>query len=342
MDEYFCPNCGAILNDQYGFDPSRGFWSCTCCGKLLMDDDIYEGDIYEGVAWFCDNCGALLNRQPGFSDIYDSWACTECGYGNIIADSEIYESEEDYQYNKDSRPNAATYYQESEQEYEEEEYEEDDDEYEEECEENEFQETVEHIRQAESEQVYQEEEHTLKNALKKKRVKAFLFNKKKIEIHYSHEELIGNNISFVVSLLTKDAFSNIKTVSEKDIYEGSKYKVGQVEQVRIGGSSIFRKSDLIPYDAEIIVTYHEKREIIIPFSERSLRKTNYVLAIDRLQKLGFTEIHQKPIHDLIVGWAKKDGAVERITINGVSSFKKNSVFVYDAQIIIEYHTFKSK
>ena len=23
-DEYTCPNCGAVLNDQYGFDPDNG------------------------------------------------------------------------------------------------------------------------------------------------------------------------------------------------------------------------------------------------------------------------------------------------------------------------------
>lgn len=29
MDEYFCPNCGATLNDQPGFDPNGGTWTCT-------------------------------------------------------------------------------------------------------------------------------------------------------------------------------------------------------------------------------------------------------------------------------------------------------------------------
>ena len=88
-NEYFCPHCGAILNDQPGFDPNNGTWICTECGQLLMDDDIYNGDAYEGVAWFCDNCGALLNRQPGFSDSYGSWTCTECGHVNGITGDAI-------------------------------------------------------------------------------------------------------------------------------------------------------------------------------------------------------------------------------------------------------------
>lgn len=89
MDEYFCPKCGAILNDQYGFDPNGGTWHCTECGELLMDDDVYDGDSFEGVAWYCDSCGALLNRQYGFSDSYGLWTCTECGHTNGIAEDDI-------------------------------------------------------------------------------------------------------------------------------------------------------------------------------------------------------------------------------------------------------------
>lgn len=104
----------------------------------------------------------------------------------------------------------------------------------------------------------------------------------------------------------------------------------------------FEKGDLIPYDAEIIITYHEKKEITIPFSERSLRKMNYVEAGDRLQELGFTEIYEKPIRDLVTGWVKKDGTVEKVTIGGLNPFKKNSIFPFDVEIVIEYHTFKKK
>lgn len=93
---------------------------------------------------------------------------------------------------------------------------------------------------------------------------------------------------------------------------------------------------------EDFITYHEKKEITIPFSERSLRNMNYVEAGDRLQELGFTEIYEKPIRDLVTGWVKKDGAVEKVTIDSVHPFKKNSVFSYDVEITIEYHTFKKK
>ena len=89
MDEYFCPKCGSILNNQAGFSPDCGAWTCTDCGEMLMDDDVYDGDEYEGVAWFCDSCGVLLNRQDGFSDSYGSWTCTECGHNNGTTEDDI-------------------------------------------------------------------------------------------------------------------------------------------------------------------------------------------------------------------------------------------------------------
>ena len=178
--------------------------------------------------------------------------------------------------------------------------------------------------------------------MRKKRAKAFLFRRKKIELHYDCEKLIGKNVSFVVSALTHDAFSNIKTVPIKDIYVGSEYDVGQVLKVAIGGSSSFQEGARIPYDAEIVISYHDKREITVPFSERSLRNMNYVLACNKLQELGFTEIYKKPIPDLTTGWIRKNGAVEKIVIGDAYPFKKNSIFAYDAKIVIEYHTFKKK
>ena len=171
-------------------------------------------------------------------------------------------------------------------------------------------------RQAKVERIRLEKkkERKEKNALRKQRVKAFLLRGKKIEIRYGYGELIGKSISFVLSALKEGAFTNIKTTPIKDIYIGSNYQVGQVEQIVISGYSCFRAGDMIPYDTEIVVTYHEKREIVIPFSEKTLRKLNYITASNKLRKLGFTEIYEHAICDLITGWVKKDGAVEKVTI----------------------------
>ena len=99
MSDYYCPNCGADLGDQPGFDPDAGYWTCTECGQFLTDpgDESDEPSRFDGVGWFCDGCGAYLNKQSGFSDWYSSWTCTECGHVNNLSEDEIYESEEAYQ-----------------------------------------------------------------------------------------------------------------------------------------------------------------------------------------------------------------------------------------------------
>lgn len=433
MDEYFCPNCGATLNDQYGFDPSCGAWTCTSCGMKLMDDDVYDGDTYEGVAWYCDSCGALLNKQSGFSDSCGSWTCTECYHTNPINEDEIYESEDDYN-NRVLCPNCNANIRKQwgycgyEDDWEctecgsklhreysfddysvvEDEVEEDDkyecpncgsdlseqsyfNEYEDEWTCTECGARLHHDYSSEPYEIIEDDEeddesystpssghtdysrtstytyttstssksnssngytpkteHVKKEQkrsdgeLFKQRLKAFFFKRKKIRMKYRYDELLGKNVEDVETKLHNLAFNDIKLIPIKDIYVGSSYRVGQVEQIVISGSSYFVEGDMIPYDAEIIITYHVKREITIPFSERELRKLNYVEAGDKLQNLGFTEIYERPIRDLVTGWIKKDGSVEKITIGNVYPFKKNSVFVYDTEILIEYHTFKKK
>lgn len=95
-EEYYCPNCDAVLNDQIGFDPDGGVWTCTECGKELYGDEIAETmHRYEGVVWRCDCCNAVLNKQYGFDDYCSSWRCTECGHINEISDDNVCESEDD-------------------------------------------------------------------------------------------------------------------------------------------------------------------------------------------------------------------------------------------------------
>lgn len=86
---FYCPNCDSILNEQIGFDPESGVWTCTKCGELLMDENLYEGESFEGVIWYCDKCNDILNKQPGFSDSYGSWICDKCHFRNIISDEMI-------------------------------------------------------------------------------------------------------------------------------------------------------------------------------------------------------------------------------------------------------------
>ena len=87
--EHFCTNCGAVLDDQPGFDPEKGVWRCTECGAQLYGDGVYAGEKYPDIMWFCDRCDAFLNKQEGFRDDCGTWKCRECGHVNTIDETEI-------------------------------------------------------------------------------------------------------------------------------------------------------------------------------------------------------------------------------------------------------------
>ena len=88
-EEHFCPHCGAILDDQDGFDPENGFWRCAICGTELYGDAAEAGARYPGVFWYCDGCGSFLNEQAAFSDALDEWTCAECGRANEISEEAV-------------------------------------------------------------------------------------------------------------------------------------------------------------------------------------------------------------------------------------------------------------
>ena len=312
MDEYFCTSCGAILNNQYGFDPDVGTWTCTECNQHLMDEDVYEGDFFEGVAWYCDNCGVLLNKQFGFTDSFGTWTCTECYHINGITEDDIIEEDDDecesekIELHNSSRSNSS--------------------------------------RKINSDSTtFVDEKLKLPDErLRKKRIKAFFLNGKKIPIGYDYNELLRRNIAEVYAALHNKAFNNIKIIPSKDIYASSPYKVGEVEQIMVGGIFYFESTNKFKYDTEIVITYHEKREIKVPFSANALHKLNCDEVTLRLQDLGFESVRKYPIKDLVTGWLIKDGSVERVSIAGNDNFKANSTYPYDAKIVIEFHTFKTR
>lgn len=414
MDEYYCPKCGATLNDQSGFDPSKGTWTCTECGEHLMDDDVYNGDTYEGVAWYCDKCGALLNRQDGFTDSGSSWKCTECGHVNGTTEDDIIDdvftcpdcgatlntqwgfdkyadnhecsscgaklhhsySDDEYSVVEDANefrcPNCDAKLNEQ---YCFDDYEDDwtctecgthlhhdyssdpyvvcNDDVTEDVSDDESEEEIDdtsahhYTPSSQPKPVCEKTIEKLprvtlasKKSLRQKRTKAFLFKFKKLRIGYDCMDLLGENINAVYAALYNRAFSNIKKISVKDIYVDSPYHEGEVEEIVVNGKVYFSKDDMIPYDAEIIITYHEKREITIPFNSRSLKKQNRNVVAEQFNGLGFTEIREVPLKDLTTGWITKNDSVMNVIIDGNDSFRKNTVYKYDAKIEIQYHSFK--
>ncbi len=53
-DEHTCPNCGANLEAQQGFDSDNGYWTCALCGQQLFGDAEEQASVtrrFPGVVW---------------------------------------------------------------------------------------------------------------------------------------------------------------------------------------------------------------------------------------------------------------------------------------------------
>ena len=165
-----------------------------------------------------------------------------------------------------------------------------------------------------------------------------------ITINYSLNELLGEHVYPIVSLLKANGFLRIKCSPIKDVTEKSPHYIYEVERVSIGGTSNFSKGQMFEDDVEVNIFYHDKKEIPFPFSESDFKRKNYIEVGDRIQKLGFTEIYERPIRDLTTGWLVKDGSVEQILVDGKEDepVKKNASYLYDTKLVITYHTFEKK
>lgn len=194
-------------------------------------------------------------------------------------------------------------------------------------------------RIAEEKRRIRREKREYNGKIRKKRWKALFFNKKNLQLEFSTNNLIGEDYAEVLKDLEEAGFNNYKAIAVKDIYVGSDKYVGEVEQVVINGQSYVSEGAMVPYDAEIIITYHLKREIEFPFNQRAATKMTFEQVTDELLNLGYTEVYTLPLKDLKTGWVKKDKSVQQIVVPGVESIKKGMVFEYDKKITIHYHSF---
>ena len=185
-------------------------------------------------------------------------------------------------------------------------------------------------------------ERKRQNAIRKKRMKALFFNKKNLEIEFSTNDLVGDNYEKVLTLLGEAGFNNCKAIPVKDVYVDNNFRIGEVAQVVVNGQSWVERGMMVPYDAEITVTYHMKKEFTFPYSSRQMIRKNYNDLAQDLLEIGFTEVYTLPLEDLKVGWINKSGTVQQVTIAGRDSIKKGSVLEHDITITIQYHSFKKK
>lgn len=156
------------------------------------------------------------------------------------------------------------------------------------------------------------------------------------------QDLLGEHIYLVVSMLKSSGFKNIKSIPVKDVGLDSDKYIFEVEQVVINNVSFFESGDAFAESAEVIITYHTKKEIMVPYAMSFFKKKNYLTVGNQLQDMGFSNIYERKIKDLVTGWVTKDGAVEQVLVEIDAqevSMNKNQSYDFDTKIVITYHTF---
>lgn len=337
MDEYFCPKCGSILNNQAGFSPDCGAWTCTDCGEMLMDDDVYDGDEYEGVAWFCDSCGVLLNRQDGFSDSYGSWTCTECGHNNGTTEDDII--------NNDDGPECPNCGSSLKDQlgfcgYEDDwvctecgnhlhrDYSFDEFSIKEENEDNDYAEEFEcpncYATLNEQDDFDNEEEYWRCTECGK-----LLYHYDDSEPYYIKEDIEPdeNNKCEDVNEDANDINENIPASPSK------KVDTSNIEKKEVNNS-------LIDKVKKFVTGIFNGKKIKVGISSADLIGNNIDEVVRVLKEAGFTNVDKQAIQDIYVDNLKEVGEVERVVIDEKIEFNKKDEFPYDSKILILYHTKK--
>ena len=77
----------------------------------------------------------------------------------------------------------------------------------------------------------------------------------------------------------------------------------------------------------------------MPASSSHLKGEAYQDVVTSSRSAGFTNVTTATIDDLVFGLLKKDGEVEKVSVDGSTDFQANSMFPKGAEIVVTYHTF---
>ena len=90
--------------------------------------------------------------------------------------------------------------------------------------------------------------------------------------------------------------------------------------------------------------HFENGDLKLPISSSEIEEEDYIFSDlhNVFINSGFTNVIPKKIEDVKIGLLKKDGEIEKVTVNGKTSFSKGEWVDKDTEIVITYHTKKSK
>ena len=153
-------------------------------------------------------------------------------------------------------------------------------------------------------------------------------------------ECLGLPRDKLIRKLQDAGFYKITAVAQEDLSCRRKNLLDTVCGISIGEETEFRRKTEFPFDAPIVVRYHDFRRQAVGFTPQELRKGSVCDTKAYFLHQGFGTVKTVAIQDLKMGWLKIDGQVEKVLIDGFDCFKKDSLFPVDVEITIYYHTYR--
>ena len=336
-----CDECGALLSKQDGFSDFYSSWRCEECGHI---NPINEDEIYDSEEEYQHQRRSKTNTFGSFVDLL----------GRVADALDVDEEDDDYECDED----------EYDDEYEEDDYDEDIDTTESDnayYRRGSLEKDEETQRLKKQNEKLEKENKKIKNDRRiehvKKYWKAFLITiviivaigygsykiseyKKLIAVGVSSDELKGLHFEEVERMMETVGFLSVELYALDDLKIEEKNQEELVEEVVIDGIKNFEETQKFSYEDEVVIRYHTIEEIYVPISSKDANGENYKEILKKFKDVGFVNVKTKPIYDLVTGWIKGDGEVEELSIDGDKDISTYSSFRPDAEVIIEYHTFK--
>lgn len=79
-----------------------------------------------------------------------------------------------------------------------------------------------------------------------------------------------------------------------------------------------------------------ENEVKLTANKSDLTYKNYKDVIQELKNLGFTNIIEKPLYDIVLGFTT-EGEVQDVTIDGSDDYINGTVFDKDVEVVVSYH-----
>ncbi len=157
------------------------------------------------------------------------------------------------------------------------------------------------------------------------------------KVSLSDEDLLGEQYDDVVTMFQSLGFTNIET---KELPNATKEN-GEVVSVSINGDTDFSAWDRFPYEAKIVVSYRVVTPITLTVSTEDLIGQNYHDATAILNMLGFANVQKMEWKDSNTDEGKENDEVEKVIINGLSTFSAGESFNSNATIVVYYRVITS-